>query len=161
MKAQVSRPGFVHAHAASKLRVGVAERNGALRVFKVYWRPQLIVKLVNYLKHNTQIITRFKPQIVINLLLHLCNNKNDTNKLSNDNDNNSTRLVTQGAYPPPNKLTPTPKHHPLVRACSLVNKVPMPELAPCMGVAGVLRCRAIYGSTGYYEYGGGGGRDAR
>ena len=30
-----------------QLRIGVAEKNGVLRVFKVYWRPQLICKLVN------------------------------------------------------------------------------------------------------------------
>ena len=27
------------------LRVGVADQNGALRVFKVYWRPQLILEI--------------------------------------------------------------------------------------------------------------------
>ena len=40
------------------LRVGVAEKNGGLRVFNVYWRPQTILKII--INNNRRLVTILK-----------------------------------------------------------------------------------------------------
>ena len=44
------RPAGCRFSGCLRVRVGVAETNGILRVFKVYWRPQLILKISQLLK---------------------------------------------------------------------------------------------------------------